>query len=131
MTAIKYRGFTLIELLVVISIIGLLAAVVLVSLGSARQKSRDTRRIADMRQMKTAMELFFNDYTGYPQTLASLVSTYVASLPVYPPATCGAASYVYSAPATPASTYQFLFCLEATNALGTAGTHTVNQNGLQ
>jgi prepilin-type N-terminal cleavage/methylation domain-containing protein len=62
----RHKGFTLIELLVVISIIGLLASVVLVSLNSARRKARDAKRIGDLNQMAKAFELFFNDNNSYP-----------------------------------------------------------------
>jgi type II secretion system protein G len=61
-------GFTLIELLVVISIIGLLASVVLVSLSSARQKSRVAKRLTDLKQVQTALELYYGDYNRYPTT---------------------------------------------------------------
>jgi general secretion pathway protein G len=60
------RGFTLIEILVVISIIGLLSAVVLASLSSARQRARDAQRISAIRQMQTALDLYYADNGQYP-----------------------------------------------------------------
>jgi len=64
----RNKGFTLIELLVVVTIIGILASIVLVSLGSARVKARDTRRIADIRQVTLALEFYVDKYRHYPPT---------------------------------------------------------------
>lgn len=60
------KGFTLIELLVVIAIIGLLTTLAVVALDSARTKSRDAKRVTDIKQIQTALELYFNDHGGYP-----------------------------------------------------------------
>lgn len=65
------QGFTLVELLVVISIIGLLSAIVLVSLNDSRASARDAKRIGDMRQLLTALEFYYNDFNAYPGSTAS------------------------------------------------------------
>jgi prepilin-type N-terminal cleavage/methylation domain-containing protein len=62
---LKQKGFTLIELLVVIAIIGTLAAVVAVSVNSARAKARDVRRRADLRQIVTALNLYYDKNNTY------------------------------------------------------------------
>lgn len=67
----KSKGFTLIELLVVIAIIGILAGIVLVSLGGARASARDGRRQADLNSIKLAMELYYNDNNVYLQKTAA------------------------------------------------------------
>ncbi len=58
------RGFTLIELLVVIAIIGILASVVLVSLGSARGKSKEAAVQEQMAGLRAQMELFASSNSG-------------------------------------------------------------------
>jgi len=67
----KKVGFTLIELLVVIAIIGLLSTLAVVALNSARQKARDAKRVADIKQVQTALELFFSENSGYPSFTTS------------------------------------------------------------
>ncbi len=64
----RTKGFTLIELLVVISIISLLSSIVLASLSSAKNKANDTKRLASMKQIQTALELYRNQFGEYPNS---------------------------------------------------------------
>lgn len=60
------KGFTLIELLVVISVIGFITAASVLAFNSARIKTRDAKRLADLKQISKALELYYNDYNRYP-----------------------------------------------------------------
>ncbi len=79
------RGFTLIELLVVIAIIGVLSTLVLLQLGTARSRSRDAKRIADVNQLRSAIELFYDDNGYYPDSITTTdLADYLTQVPTDP-----------------------------------------------
>lgn len=79
------RGFTLIELLVVIAIIGILASIITASLGAARAKGRDARRLGDIRTIQLALDEYYNDNNTYPTGIyANQLVNYMATIPLDP-----------------------------------------------
>lgn len=93
-------AFTLLELLVVIAIIGLISAIVVAILTQARADSRDSKRLADIKEIQKALELYYDEASGYPATLNELVPEYLtasaqdpAGTPYYYDQTSGGASY--------------------------------------
>lgn len=115
----KQGGFTLIELLVVIAIIGLLSTLAVVALNNARQKSRDAKRVSDVKQIQTALELYYNDVNAYPASLGTSIAsggvTYMATVPTNPSpsndGTCASGNTYTYAPGTSNTTYTLTYCL--------------------
>jgi len=64
------KGFTLIELLVVISIIGILTTLIFANLNAARQRARDAQRKSDLKNVSTALRLYYNDNSRYPDSIS-------------------------------------------------------------
>ena len=137
------KGFTLIELLVVIVIIGILATLATVALSSARMKARDARRVSDVKQIMTALEMYYNEAGGYPTStiapsdaIAYAGNTYMAKVPYnaspYNDGSCtGDSSYIYAHTGTPlASQYSIVYCLGSMTGSIPSGTQTATQSGI-
>ncbi len=77
----KNKGFTLIELLVVVAIIGVLASMVMSNLNEARERARDTSRLAMTKNIEKALEMYYLDNGGYPP--CRLAMFYVAGDPCF------------------------------------------------
>lgn len=80
------KAFTLIELLIVIGLIGILIAISVTSYGTIQKKSRDTRRINDLKSVQNAFEQFYvNNNSIYPKAAAEISATYLpAGIPKDP-----------------------------------------------
>ena len=137
----KKQAFTLIELLVVIAIIGILATLAVVSLQNARARARDSKRIADVRQMQTALELYFNDWNTYPATTSVVAggsiasgTTYMATIPTGPTPTdgssCSTTTYAYNQQGSGAS-YSISFCLGSQTGGLSSGIQCATPGGIK
>ena len=130
------QGFTLIELLVVIAIIAVLATLAVVALQNSRASARDAKRLADVKQMQTALELYFNDNGSYPTSLTSTIATsgivYMTTIPTPPTPVDGDCTtennnYTYS---SDGSTYSITFCLGKQTAGLSSGAKVLTRDGV-
>ena len=71
---VRSRGFTLIELLVVIAIIGVLSAVVLASLNTARSKGNDAAIASNLNALRAQATLYYDENGSYGPAITASVS---------------------------------------------------------
>jgi uncharacterized protein (TIGR02145 family)/prepilin-type N-terminal cleavage/methylation domain-containing protein len=139
------KAFTLIELLVVIAIIGILTTVAVIALNNARAKSRDAKRVADVKQVQTALELFFNDNQRYPtaeewatgkiySTSTGSTSTYMQIIPATPTPSDGSCTNdqnaIFYQSTEDGASYTISFCLGNTTGSLTPGPKCLTPAGI-
>jgi uncharacterized protein (TIGR02145 family)/prepilin-type N-terminal cleavage/methylation domain-containing protein len=112
------QAFTLIELLVVIAIIGILASIAVVSLQQSRRNARDVKRLADVKEIRTALELYFSENFSYPESIEGGIADedtiYLDTIPTAPTpvdGNCSAESNQYVYHREKGSFYILSFCL--------------------
>ncbi len=140
----KKKGFTLIELLVVIAIIGILATVSVIALQASRARARDSKRLADVKQLQSALALYKHDANTFPAT-ASVTpgavlsyggTVYMATIPVPPmpdDGCTGSTVYTYTLidSGSDETSYTLKYCLGADTAGVTAGLNTATPAGIK
>ena len=135
----KNSGFTLVEIIVVVGILGLLITglISLINPSLQLEKSRDSKRKSDLKQIQSALELYRADQDSYPTprlnsvaicsgislayTCASPEVTYMQTVPKDPNATGNNRQYYYCTGTAPpcnvpvANGYRIYSCLENAN----------------
>ncbi len=139
----KKKGFTLIELLVVIAIIGILATVSVIALQASRSRARDAKRLADVKQLTSALALYQHDAETYPATASvtpGIVLSYngtvymaVVPTPPLPDDGCeGSTAYTYTMQVVSGdqTSYTLKYCLGSDTAGITKGLNMATPAGI-
>ena len=102
------RGFTLIELLVALTVIAVLVALGLNSYQGARKVARDSKRKADLEQIRSALEIYRTDCRTYPASVTPGGKLDGSGI-------CAGNTYMDPVPNDPISTYTYGYSSSGAN----------------
>lgn len=130
MHAKNQNGFSLLELLFVIGAIAVITTLSVVSFNSARLRARDAQRVHDIKEIRTALELYYNRTKTYPTSFlpgrdfSYNNNVYISPVPSNPlpqnDGGCASTNYAY-APTASQTDYNLVFCLGADAGEWSAG----------
>ncbi|MEI7620483.1 MAG: FISUMP domain-containing protein [Candidatus Falkowbacteria bacterium] len=133
----KIKGFTLMELIIVISIIGIIITLSIISLGGIRRDTNDTKKISDIKQIQSALELYRANEGHYPETLTpgqpliSSSTNYMVTIPSNSETnssdTCVGTNYTYT---KKDNGYTLDFCLNKASGNLDAGPKCATPSGI-
>ncbi|HRH33215.1 MAG TPA: prepilin-type N-terminal cleavage/methylation domain-containing protein [bacterium] len=135
----KAKAFTLVEIMVVVAIIGILSTLIIISLDTTKMTARNTRRLADIKQLQIALKMYYADNGFYPTAITAGASlarngiNYLLRIPQNPfpynDNNCPSQDYQYKQ-LEGGQRYSLTFCLgDKTDDLS-AGTKTATANGI-
>ena len=112
------KGFTLVELIVVITIMIVITSLGVVSFAGVNKRSRDSRRVADLKKVSIALEIYRQENGYYPASVGALVSDYMEEVPADPKSSSG-----YDFDLGIGSSYSYILYAHMEDAGSTMGTY--------
>jgi hypothetical protein len=103
-------------------------------LRSARAKARDAKRLADIRQISSGLELYLNDKNEYPNSLTEIEPGYLTKIPEAPKppdGQCSEQDNMYTYTRKPAKDYSLSFCLGDDTGGFNSGKRELSPIGIQ
>lgn len=101
---------------------------------SSQSLFNDAKRLADVRQMASALELYFNDHNSYPLNLSDTVPIYIGQIPnapLSPDGICTLEQNMYKYTLIDVNKYNLTFCLGNTAGGYKAGIRTLSELGIK
>lgn len=111
------KGFTLIEMLIVIAVITILAGVVFNGVQGVRETTRDTRRIGDLTNVQSILEMYMNQCNHYPGVADAAANCNHPNVATWSDLADALSTVVSKVPSDPTPSKTYYYGVDATDGL--------------